>query len=1267
MVGRFLLLITLLVIGLANSIPASASSYLFRSMPDLSGPSTLSVRKIVDDTNKGFWLVDIRGQLLFYDGTNLKPAVERTGKPVTGVTDVALVNNTLWLVKDNHAFSYSPQTASLERHNISQVPIESVVGLGGAAWFANRRGLYQLSDLEPDAKFLPFPHPIKLAGLYVAGNHLYVAAQQGVYEYLSFSIPPTKLLPDHNVTAVEQDMQGELWFGTRQGVIKGREGVLHPLQKQGRPAVLSLQATTQGMWVGSTMGLYLMGPDMETKAHFMPSDHDKYALPGRRVLGLHQDQQGTLWVSTPEGISQLPAGSDLLNRIRLGKGEGLIDASFIADIAYGSNGHYWLATDNGLFEVSPLFEVVGHIASFGKIKQLALSGDQLWILKEDGIATYNISQSRIQNVDLPTDIQAASVSRIMVDHFDSLWVGYESGLYRYWPEFREWMPFGSHWLRDPVGGEQITNILEDSEYQVWVGTTFGMYKFDAGMLHFLPGSENRGGVVDIYEDRMGQLWIATNYALQVSPTLKPLKLQDVQLSSDFAQPHCIVGGNNGVWLSSSSGLSFISYYGELKQHLSFNSGLLPEDVGSLACLQDDVNALVLGYRQGLLSISHDALFDEFPAEPKLALSAVWVDNDIWPLGDSWSQFRRLPYGSTIAFKLETTPSRSTLYQYRLVDENEQAGEWQIATQPLLPVGVLSAGRYTLEVRRVKPGDNTSLELSYVFRVQPAWRIYQALIGLLVLSALLLVLVLFYWRSKVFKDQAQQLKQAVFQKTAKIELQKKQLSASNVHLQRILDVRQHIMAQLSHELRTPLQLSLGLLSDLRPYCQAPSKVDIAEKNLGHALHVADQLLSRDVFAQVEPEKACEQLVSPIIQACCMSWQVEAEKKQIALCLEENISADTSICLAPYHLEIMLGNLLSNAMKYTDSRGGITVNVKEREHQLVISVSDTGRGMSEQTKAHLFDSYYQEDPQFNPEAGFGLGLSTVKQLVEQYQGAISVISYQGVGSEFIIRLPLHCSGLNRSVKEGEDGEHLPWILIAGDGSEASSSWSKLLAKHFYVTHTADSYEASIMMGDNLPDMLMVDNSLLDKTEENLLQHLATKLAGKQGPIIVLLGEHSDMTCQARLQSGLAQRMLYKPIDAQTALYEVGRLFSNCSLPQPDFEASSQQPEGDEAWQNAVQKLVAEHFHYPDFGTSAAAKALTMSERTFQRRFKQEFGSSFKDYVTLFRFEQAAVMLRQGDKVSDVALSCGFKDLSYFSASFKAYSGHTPSDFASGAAVE
>ncbi|PSU32486.1 ATP-binding protein [Photobacterium lutimaris] len=1253
---RLLLVTFILVMGLANSASAFASNYLFRSMSELNGPTTLSVRKMINDANKGLWLVDIRGQLQFYDGSNLKPALDREGKPITGVTDMAVVNKTLWLVKDSHAYSYSPELALLERHNISLIPIESVIQLENAAWFANRRGVYRLSEDEPNAQFLPFPHPIKLSGLHAAGNHLYVAAQQGVYEYLSPDLPPTKILDDHHVTAVEQDLQGELWFGTRGGVVKGKDGSLHSLG--GDKAVLSLQATPEGMWVGSTSGLYLMGLDMVINQHFMPSDYDKYALPGRRVVDLHQDLQGNLWVSTPKGMSQLPVGSHRLKRVRLGKEEGQIDATLIADIAHARNGHYWLATDNGLFELSPMLDIVQHTPDLGAIKQLTLSNGRLWMLLENGLALYDVGQSRIQRIGMPQDIPSQTINRLMVDHFGSVWLGAENGLYRYWPEFREWMHFGSHWLRDPVGGEQITSIVEDSEYQVWVGTTYGMYKFDAGMLHFVPGTTELGGIIDIYEDRMGQLWVATDYALLVSQGLAPLKLQEVQLSSDLVRPYCLAGGSNGVWLSSSNGLSFVSYYADLRQHLGFDSGLVPDDVGSRSCLQDDMNALVLGYRQGVLSIPDEALFDEYTVEPKLSLSAVWVDDDIWPLGDSWSQLRRLPYGAAIAFKLETMPSHSVLYQYRLVDENEQAGEWQIAAQPLLSVGTLSAGRYTLQVRRVKPSGDDRVELSYVFTVQSAWRVYQALVGFVVLSILLLVLLLFYWRSKVFRDQAQQLKQAVFQKTAKIELQKKQLNASNVHLQRILDVRQHVMAHLSHELRTPLQLSLGLLSDLRPYCQAPSKIDIAEKNIVHALHVTEQLLARDVFALVEPKKTCEQLVGPIIQACCMSWQIEAEKKHIALCLEDHTSAETCIDLAPYHLEIMLGNLLSNAMKYTDSKGGITVNVRVQEPLLVISVSDTGRGMSEQTKARLFDSYYQEEPQYSAEGGFGLGLSTVKQLVETYHGTISVISYQGVGSEFIIRLPLAARSLPNRMEKTEH-ELSDWIMIIGEEEDADSEWGNLLSEHYHVTYSRGDYEDLMLLDEQLPDVVLIDQSVLESSDEQLLQGLKDDFFGQHSPVIVAVCAVTKSNAHDHDPVSWADKLLTKPLQAQSLLAEIEYLLRHQQAALGKKTAFEER-QGSE-WQGSVQSLVSEHFHHSDFGTSAAAKALYMSERTFQQRFKQEFGLSFKDYVTQFRFEQATVMLRQGDKISDVALACGFRDPAYFSTRFKAYCGQTPAEFA------
>ncbi|OAN18489.1 hypothetical protein A3K86_06270 [Photobacterium jeanii] len=99
----------------------------------------------------------------------------------------------------------------------------------------------------------------------------------------------------------------------------------------------------------------------------------------------------------------------------------------------------------------------------------------------------------------------------------------------------------------------------------------------------------------------------------------------------------------------------------------------------------------------------------------------------------------------------------------------------------------------------------------------------------------------------------------------------------------------------------------------------------------------------------------------------------------------------------------------------------------------------------------------------------------------------------------------------------------------------------------------------------------------------------------------------------------------------------------------------------WGEQVKGLIEAHFHNPNFGTAVASQALYISERSLQRKFKSEFGVAFKEYVNQFRFTQAKLMLAQGDRVSDVAMACGFNEPSYFSYRFKQKFAMTPSQYA------
>lgn len=97
-----------------------------------------------------------------------------------------------------------------------------------------------------------------------------------------------------------------------------------------------------------------------------------------------------------------------------------------------------------------------------------------------------------------------------------------------------------------------------------------------------------------------------------------------------------------------------------------------------------------------------------------------------------------------------------------------------------------------------------------------------------------------------------------------------------------------------------------------------------------------------------------------------------------------------------------NLLGNAVKFTPPGGEITAEVAVREGNILVRISDTGEGMSEETLSHLFDPYYQGDASHS-KSGLGLGLSIAKRIVELCGGDISVQSQPDLGSSFTVTLP------------------------------------------------------------------------------------------------------------------------------------------------------------------------------------------------------------------------------------------------------------------------
>ena len=97
-----------------------------------------------------------------------------------------------------------------------------------------------------------------------------------------------------------------------------------------------------------------------------------------------------------------------------------------------------------------------------------------------------------------------------------------------------------------------------------------------------------------------------------------------------------------------------------------------------------------------------------------------------------------------------------------------------------------------------------------------------------------------------------------------------------------------------------------------------------------------------------------------------------------------------------------NLLTNAIKYTPENGIIRITSTELEKEYIVSISDNGMGMNEETLKHIFDKYYQGDNSHST-SGNGLGLSIAKRIVELSGGKIEASSTEGKGTTFSVRLP------------------------------------------------------------------------------------------------------------------------------------------------------------------------------------------------------------------------------------------------------------------------
>ena len=218
------------------------------------------------------------------------------------------------------------------------------------------------------------------------------------------------------------------------------------------------------------------------------------------------------------------------------------------------------------------------------------------------------------------------------------------------------------------------------------------------------------------------------------------------------------------------------------------------------------------------------------------------------------------------------------------------------------------------------------------------------------------------------------------------------------------LRTDFIANVSHEMKTPL----AVLQNYGTLLQAPSlaeeqRIEYAKGVTEASRRLADmvtnilklnRLENQRIYPKAEPYNLSEQLCE-----CLLQFEDVWVSRGIEI--ETDLEEDVTVCAEAELLSLVWNNLLSNAFKFTERGGTVTLSLSACEEYATVTVRDTGCGMTADVGAHIFEKFYQGDTSHATQ-GNGLGLALVKRVVDILEGEIGVESTVGVGTAFTVRI-------------------------------------------------------------------------------------------------------------------------------------------------------------------------------------------------------------------------------------------------------------------------
>ena len=400
---------------------------------------------------------------------------------------------------------------------------------------------------------------------------------------------------------------------------------------------------------------------------------------------------------------------------------------------------------------------------------------------------------------------------------------------------------------------------------------------------------------------------------------------------------------------------------------------------------------------------------------------------------------------------------------------------------------------------------------------------------------------------------------------------------------------------------------------------------------------------------------------------------------------NRPAELQTDFVPDYVNKVVGNLLSNALKFTPKGGSITVSLKQEGKHITLSVSDSGQGMSQEEQSHILEPFYTSKSKENPH-GTGVGLALVNEIVKATGGSIAWKSAPGAGTTFSISIPIQHRG--KPISESEmysepaptdiepddeapetinEGQSLKQILIVEDNSDVATFIGSQLGKDYEIHFAQNGKEGIDMARSLIPDLIISDvmMPMMDGLEfcrllraDELVCHI---------PVIMVTAKVSEEDRLRGLECGV-DAYLPKPFNTEELLLRISNLMKQREVLRQKYEQesallpiSADMPQ-DHFMKHAKAAILEAVREGKDLSVASLAEQLDINTRQLHRKVTALTGDTPVALIRTTKIELAQRILSQDPSVpmKNVAIDCGFTDYSHFVRVFKNVTGKTPSDF-------